>query len=71
MKKACVLGAGSWGTALAMVLSENSENVSIRKKRKNQVKEINEERTNSKYLKGIKVPENIYCTVDIEDAVND
>lgn len=71
MKKACVLGAGSWGTALAMVLSENSENVSLWTKCKNQVKEINEERTNSKYLKGIKVPENIYCTVDIEDAVND
>ena len=71
MKKACVLGAGSWGTALAMVLSENSENVSLWTKCKNQVKEINEERTNTKYLKGIKVPENIYCTVDIEDAVND
>lgn len=71
MKKVCVLGAGSWGTALAMVLSENSENVSLWTKCKNQVKEINEERTNSKYLKGIKVPENIYCTVDIEDAVND
>lgn len=71
MKKVCVLGAGSWGTALAMVLSENSENVSLWTKCKNQVKEINEERTNSKYLKGIKVPENIYCTVDIEDAVKD
>ena len=71
MKKVCVLGAGSWGTALAMVLSENSENVSLWTKCKNQVKEINEERTNSKYLKGIKVPENIYCTVDIEDAVDD
>ena len=71
MKKVCVLGAGSWGTALAMVLSENSENVSLWTKCKNQVKEINEERTNSKYLKGIKVPENIYCTVNIEDAVDD
>lgn len=71
MKKVCVLGAGSWGTALAMVLSENSENVSLWTKCKNQVKEINEERTNSKYLKGIKVPENIYCTMDIEDAVDD
>lgn len=71
MKKVCVLGAGSWGTALAMVLSENSENVSLWTKCKNQVKEINKERTNSKYLKGIKIPENIYCTLDIEDAVMD
>lgn len=71
MKKVCVLGAGSWGTALAMVLSENSENVALWTKCEEQVKEINKERTNNKYLKEIKIPKNIYCTTEVEDAVKD
>lgn len=71
MKKVCVLGAGSWGTALAIVLSENSENVALWTKYEEQVKEINRERTNNKYLKEIKIPKNIYCTTDVEDAVKD
>lgn len=71
MKKVCVLGAGSWGTALAIVLSENSEKVVIWTKSESQKEEMNIERTNTKYLKDIKIPLNIETTIDIEDAIKD
>ena len=53
MKKVSVLGAGSWGTALAMVLSENSEKVVLWTLSKEQCEEINNEKTNLKYLKDV------------------
>lgn len=71
MKKVCVLGAGSWGTALAMVLSENSEEVYLWTKASEQIDEINKKRTNTKYLKEIKIPNNIICTLDMKEAVKD
>lgn len=69
MKKVTVLGAGSWGTALAMVLSENIENVVLWTKSENQYEEINNNKTNLKYLKDIKIPKNISCELDIKKAV--
>lgn len=42
MRKICVLGAGSWGTALALVLASNDYNVSMWTLNKDQSKYINE-----------------------------
>ena len=69
MKKVCVLGAGSWGTALAMVLSENSEEVILWTRNEKQKDEINLDRKNEKYLKGVEIPSNIKATTDIKDAI--
>lgn len=69
-KKVCVLGAGSWGTALAMVLSENN-NVVIWSRRSDQVDEINKLHTNEKYLPCVRLDEKILATDDIEKAVID
>lgn len=71
MKKVSVLGAGSWGTALAMVLSENSEKVVLWTLSKEQCEEINNEKTNLKYLKDVEIPQNIVGETDIEEAVKD
>ncbi len=45
-----VVGAGSWGTALAMVLADNGHEVRLWSHNEEQVKEINEIHTNKKYL---------------------
>ena len=45
-----VLGAGSWGTALANVAAENGHDVRLWSHRAEQVDEINETHRNSRYL---------------------
>lgn len=64
-----VLGAGSWGTALAMVLADNSHEVRLWSHKEDQVKEINENHTNKKYLPGIDLPEQIVGYASLSDAL--
>ncbi|WP_191271785.1 NAD(P)H-dependent glycerol-3-phosphate dehydrogenase [Neobacillus kokaensis] len=51
-----VIGAGSWGSALALVLADNNHEVRLWSHNEEQVKEINEFHTNKKYLPEIKLP---------------
>ena len=46
MKKVSVLGAGSWGTALALVLARNGNEVSLWTIKESQRDEINKNKTN-------------------------
>ncbi|MFC0188527.1 NAD(P)H-dependent glycerol-3-phosphate dehydrogenase [Fictibacillus aquaticus] len=71
MKKIAVIGAGSWGTALALVLADNKHNVHLWGRREDQAEEINKRHTNSRYLPDIVLPESIKATVSLEDAVSD
>lgn len=64
-----VIGAGSWGTALALVLADNGHVVKLWLRNKEQQNEINEQRTNSKYLPGVKLPESIHAYVSLENAL--
>ena len=68
MEKIVVLGAGSWGTALAIVLAENGHNTLIWSHREDQAKEINEQHTNKKYLPNTVLPQNLSATHDLELA---
>ena len=58
-QKVAVLGAGSWGTALSMVLDENGHDVRLWGNDPKQIKEINEQHTNEHYLPGAKLSEAI------------
>ncbi len=71
MEKAALLGAGSWGTALAMVLADNGHDVRLWSHRSEQVQEINENHTNKKYLPEVKLPENIKAFEGMKEAVKD
>lgn len=68
MEKVCVLGAGSWGTALAMVLAENGHDTLVWTHRANQAEEINHLHTNKKYLPETVLPANLHATSDIAMA---
>lgn len=63
-----VLGAGSWGTTLAIVLSENKHDVSLWTYRPEQAAMMKETLENPAFLPGIKIPQQICILTDIEEA---
>ncbi|WP_099187978.1 NAD(P)H-dependent glycerol-3-phosphate dehydrogenase [Tepidibacter mesophilus] len=71
MEKICVLGAGSWGSALAILLSKKGYQVSLYMRNKDQYESIKKTRENLKYLPGVIMPNNINMTMDIKDAVEE
>lgn len=70
MKKISILGAGSWGTALAAHLVKNEHDVVLWSHRKSQVEEMETTHENSK-LKGAILPEKLKYTFDLEKACTD
>jgi glycerol-3-phosphate dehydrogenase (NAD(P)+) len=64
-----ILGAGSWGTALAFLLGKKGEGVLIWARRKEIADWINDRNENRFYLPGILLPPNIRATIEIEEAV--
>jgi len=64
-----VIGAGSWGTALAIVLADNDHEVRLWSHNEGQVKEINQYHTNKKYLPDIKLPDLIIGYSSLNDAL--
>lgn len=71
MNNICILGGGSWGTALAIVLAKKGFNIDLWIRDKKQCEEINSARENLKYLQGVLLPSNINATTDIEKAIRD
>ena len=71
MEKICVLGAGSWGTALALVVAKKGYNVSMWTLNEEQCNKINKDKENIDYLPGVVIPDNIVVTTNIEEAVKD
>ena len=71
MEKVCVLGAGSWGTALALVVAKKGYNVSMWTLNEEQCNKINKDKENIDYLPGVVIPDNIVVTTNIEEAVKD
>lgn len=69
MKKVVVLGAGSWGTALAMVLAQNGLDVVLWEYQEEIAKTLQVDRENKRLLPGIKFPENIEITSKSENLL--
>lgn len=66
-----VIGAGSWGTALATVLCDNGHNVTLWSYRMSQVDELNETRINSSKLPGVVLPDSLQFSGDLEATVSE
>lgn len=62
-----VFGAGSWGTAIAKVLAENSFDVLLWGRESNVVNSIERFRENKLFLPGIKLPRSIHPRNDLDD----
>lgn len=69
--KVAVLGAGSWGTALASLLARNGHDTVIWGRNAEQVRTINENHENTRYLPGISLPESLKASTDLAETVRD
>ncbi len=69
--KACVIGAGSWGTAMAVHLARMGKDVTVWNKFQEEIDEIKKAGENKKFLPGVKIPENIEFTTDMAVATRD
>ncbi|MBG9980697.1 NAD(P)H-dependent glycerol-3-phosphate dehydrogenase [Facklamia sp. DSM 111018] len=64
-----IIGSGSWGTALAKVLADNSHQVILWGLDTSVAEEINKYHTNTSYLPELKLPENIKASNDLENSI--
>ena len=64
-----VIGSGSWGTALALVLNKNGHHVTIWSYLKEEADEIRKKRENPSKLPGVHIPEEIEITTDLQGSV--
>lgn len=64
-----VLGAGSWGTALSVLLYENGHQVTVWSIDKAEVKMLSEKRQHETKLPGVKIPEELLITNDLDEAI--
>jgi len=68
--KVAVLGAGAWGTALARLLAEKDDVVTLWARRSELCDEVNAAGENSRYLPGVKLPQNVRCVHALGDAMD-
>jgi len=69
MSYIAVIGAGSWGTTLAHLLSSKGFEIALWVYEKDLSEEIRQTRINSVYLPDIELPDNIHVTGSLEEAL--
>lgn len=71
MAKVGILGAGSWGTALSLLLYNNGHDVTVWSIDKKEVEMLQTEREHKSKLPGVSLPEEIQFTNDLEEGMKD
>lgn len=69
MAKIGVIGAGSWGTALSVLLHNNGNEVTVWSIDPGEVQMLTEKREHEKKLPGVKLPEDMQITGDLEGTI--
>jgi glycerol-3-phosphate dehydrogenase (NAD(P)+) len=64
-----VLGGGSWGTAIAKLLSENGHSTTLWVRKEENACEIDKHKENKKYLPEISLPDTLRVTSDIKASI--
>lgn len=69
MSKITFIGGGSFGTALAILLANKGNEVSIYDRDESVINDINNNRTNNKYIKGLVIPNGVHAYSDLDKAI--
>ena len=64
-----IMGAGSWGTALALLLHKNGRQVTVWSISEEEVRILSEKREHVSKLPGVKIPEDMVFTTDVESTL--
>jgi glycerol-3-phosphate dehydrogenase (NAD(P)+) len=70
MSRIAILGAGSWGTALALNFTARGHSVILWTRSAEAAAAMREQRTNARYLPGFALPAALHLTADAEEALN-
>lgn len=68
--KITVLGAGTWGTALTILLAENKHDVTLWSALPKEIEELHKNRSDIKNLPGAIIPDSVTLTSDLEQALS-
>ncbi len=68
MKQTVIVGAGSWGTALAALWSKDGRPISLWGNNAERIARVQETRENADYLPSVRLPENIQATHDLSNC---
>jgi len=71
MKRIAIIGAGNWGTALAIMAARSGHDVKIWSRNSQIVESINHEHRNFKYLLDTVVPHGVSATTNLSEAVKE
>jgi glycerol-3-phosphate dehydrogenase (NAD(P)+) len=69
--RVAVLGGGSWGTALSVLLSKNCVDTGIWVRSDEQFNTMYNKRENPKYLPGVRLPEQLVISTDMDEILDD
>ena len=70
MAKVSVIGAGSWGTALALLLSKNGHDVTMWSILEDEIRMLDKEREHKSKLPGVKLPDTMKFTTDLKEKIS-
>lgn len=65
-----VIGSGSWGTALSVLLHDNKHKVKLWFRREDLLEKVKITRENSIYLPGVKIPDEVFLTSNLNEALD-
>ena len=68
--KVSILGAGSWGTAISVLLTDNGHDVMVWSIDKDEIKMLSEEREHKTKLPGVRISDSLKLTNDAKEAVD-
>lgn len=70
-KKVAIIGDGGWGTTLAILLHKKGVRVKLFGIFPEYIEALKSKRENVKFLPGVKIPEDLFITSDLSEAIED